>query len=123
MKYYEAIKNLSLENMEKFLDQVFLTGFNSGYQSLVDAEIDGENPFDSAWLEDDVDSPTIVEDEKGESLMIRPLASVIIRIVEYKSDSTTKEVTWRSTVVLPKGIGDDDECQETEKKASTDSVE
>ena len=42
MKYYDAIRNLTPEQLEKFLDQVFLTGFNSGHQSLADPEIDDD---------------------------------------------------------------------------------
>lgn len=110
MKYYEAIINLSLENMEKFLDQVFLTGFNSGHQSLVDIEIDDENPFNSAWLNVEVDcSPALVEDEAGESLIIEQLAALIIRMAEFKEESMPDSLAWEPTIVMPKGLGDDED--------------
>ncbi|MCL1880553.1 MAG: hypothetical protein FWF76_00050 [Oscillospiraceae bacterium] len=61
MKVYEAIKNLTTEQMEKFLDQVFLTGMNAGNHMVVDPEIYDENPFDEAWLNSEAESSALVE--------------------------------------------------------------
>ena len=108
MNHYEAIRNLSPENMEKFLDQVFLTGFNSGHQALVDPGIDDENPYDSVWLDTDVEaSPNLIEDEAGESLIVGPLARVLIRMAEFDEDSMPENISWEASIILPKGIGDE----------------
>jgi len=117
MKNYEAIKNLSPEHLEKFLDQVFLTGFNSGYQSLVDPEIYDDNPFDTDWLNGEVEEhPALIEDETGESLIIEPLVKVISRIVEFDPNTIADDISWNAQVLLPKGMeGDDlDEDEMTE---------
>ena len=105
MKKFEAIKNLTSEQLEKFLDQVFLTGLNTGYQSLVDPDIHDGNPFDSDWLNAEVEEhPALVEDEMGEGLIIEPLAKVLIRIVEFDAESTSDGISWQTQVVLPKHI-------------------
>ena len=105
MKNFEAIFNLTTEQLEKFLDQVFLTGFNSGYQSLVDPEIYDGNPFDTNWLNDVVEEhPVLVEDETGESLIIEPLVKVVKRIVEFDTESIADNVNWQIQVILPKGM-------------------
>ena len=103
MKNYEAIVNLTPEQLEKFLDQVFLTGFNSGYQSLVDPEIYDGNPFDSNWLNGVVEEhPALVEDELGESFIIEPLVKVVKRIAEFDTESIAGNVNWQLQIVLPK---------------------
>ena len=114
MKNYEAIKNLTYEQLEKFLDQVFLTGYNTGYQSLVDPDIHDENPFDMNWLNADVEEANaLVEDEAGDSLIIEPLVSVVKRIVEFDADSIPGGINWQMQVVLPKGTEDNNENNKT----------
>ena len=111
IKYYEAIKNLKPEQLEKFLDQVFLTGFNTGYQSLVDPDIPEENPFDLEWLNADVtESITLIEDEAGEDVIIAQFVDVIKRIVEFDVNTIPENISWNMQVVLPKGIEADEEC-------------
>ena len=84
MKNYEAIKNLSNEDLEEFLDQVFLAGFNSGYQSLVDPAVDDVSPFNANWLNAEVEeNPSLVKDETGERLIIEPLATIAMRMTEF----------------------------------------
>ena len=105
MTYYEAIKNLSSEKLEKFLDQVFLTGFNTGYHSLVDPDIHDGNPFDADWLGTSVEGPhAIIEDEAGEELIIDQLLNVINRIVEFDTESISESVSWQTQIVLPRGL-------------------
>ena len=71
MTNYEAIINLTPELLEKFLDQVFLTGFNTGYQSLVDPDIHDGNPFNTDWLNAEAEEfHNLVEDDAGEDLII-----------------------------------------------------
>ena len=109
MKVCDAIKNLTTEQMEKFLDQVFLTGMNAGYHMLVDPEIYDENPFDEAWLNSEAESSTLVENEDGESLIIEPLAKVALRIMEFKAESIPDDISWQSKIIMPKGIDDEDD--------------
>jgi|GEM_PF-2296030 len=121
MKNFEAIFNLTTEQLEKFLDQVFLTGFNSGYQSLVDPEIYDGNPFDNNWLNDVVEEhPALVEDETGESLIIEPLVKVVKRIVEFDTESIADNVNWRIQVVLPKGMESDLEDDNIQNEGESD---
>ena len=105
MTNYEAIKNLTPEQLEKFLDQVFLTGFNTGYQSLVDPDIHDGNPFNADWMNADVgDSHALVEDETGEDLIIEPLVNVVNRIIEFDTNMIPADISWQPQVVLPKGM-------------------
>ena len=117
MKNYEAIKNLTFEQLEKFLDQVFITGFNTGYQSLVDPEIHDGNPFNIDWLDAEVDeSHALVEDDAGEGLIIKPLANIIQRIVEFDADSISEDICWQMQVVLPKGMDQNDGNDENDER-------
>jgi len=103
MTNYEAIKNLTPERLEKFLDQVFLTGFNTDHQSLVDPDIYDDNNAD--WLNEEVEEySNFVENEGGESLIIAPLVKIITRIVEFDTESISNDIHWHSQVVLPKGM-------------------
>ena len=108
MKNYEAIKNLTHEQLVKFLDQVFLTGLNTGYHSLVDPDIHDGNPFDIDWLNAEVEEhPSLVEDETGEGLIIGPLAKVILRIAEFDAELIPDDISWQMQIVLPKGMEDE----------------
>jgi hypothetical protein len=110
MTYYEAIENLTTEQLEKFLDQVFLTGLNTGYQSLVDPVIHDGNPFSADWLNADVEeSCLLIEDETGEGLIIEQLVNVVKRIVEFDTDAIPEDISWQTQVVLPEGMEGKDE--------------
>ena len=110
MTYYEAIKMLTSEQLEKFLDQVFLTGLNTGYQSLVDPEIYDGNPFHGDWLNSQVEeAPLLVEDEVGEALIIEQLVNVVRRIYEFDTEKIAEDVSWQIQIVLPKGMEEGDE--------------
>ena len=105
MTNYEAIQNLTPEQLVKFLDQVFLTGLNTGYQSLVDPDIYNGNPFHADWVNEDVEeSPILVEDESGEELIIKQLMNVVMRIVEFDVDTIPEDIHWQIQIVLPKGM-------------------
>jgi hypothetical protein len=104
MTYFEAIKNLTATQLAKFLDQVYLTGFNAGYQSLVDHGIDDENPFSEEWVGSVVEgSPALVEDENGEPSIIGQLAVIVQRIAEFDMEQIPEDISWQSRIVLPKG--------------------
>jgi len=109
MTNYEAIKNLTLEQLERFLDQVFLTGFNKGYWSLVNPTILDDNRFDADWLNADVEGcSALVESKEGEELLIEPLAKVINDIIEFDESAIPREIDWNMQVVLPEGIEDNE---------------
>lgn len=113
MTRYQALQNLSPELLAKFLDQVFLTGFNAGYQSLVDPEINDEHPFDDVWLNAEVgDPPMLIEDEDGEPYFIEPLADVIRRIAEFDFASIPDDIHWTPLIILPKELDDDSQNDE-----------
>jgi len=103
MTNYEAVKNLTCDQMENYLDQVFLTGMNTGHQSLVDPDIHEGNPFNADWLNGDaVGPPALVEDEAGEGIIIEQLVKVVSRIVEFDVDAIPDDLNWQMQVVLPK---------------------
>jgi len=108
MTRIEAIKNLTHEQLEKFLDQVFLTGYNTAHHSIVDPDVDDENPFNIEWLNEEIDeNHAIVEDAEGESLIISPLANIVVRMAEFDSASIPDNITWESKILLPKGFSDE----------------
>jgi len=110
MNNYEAIKKLAPEKLEKFLDQVFLTGFNIGYQSIIDPDMYDINPFCLNWLKSEIEeSITLVEDENGDELIIKPLADVILRIIDFNKKAIPDDINWKMRVVLPKNIKESEE--------------
>ena len=113
MTRIEAIKNLTNEQLENFLDQVFLTGYNTAHHSIVDPDVDDDNPFNSEWLNEETDeNHAIVEDAEGESLIVSPLADIVIRMAEFDTGSMPGNLMWESKILLPKGFcgeGVDDE--------------
>ena len=101
-----------MEQLEKFLDQVFLTGFNTGYQSLVDPDIHDGNPFSINWLDAGVEGPpALIEDESGEGLIIEQLVKVIVRIVEFDAGTMSEDISWQMQVAVPKGMEENEEEQ------------
>jgi hypothetical protein len=91
-----------------------LTGYNTGYHSLVDRDIDDENPFSADWLNEETEKghEALVEDEKGEGLIISPLAKIVIRMVEFDAEKMPEDITWEGKILLPKGTGDEGEDDE-----------
>ena len=54
----------------------------------------------------------IVEDVEGESLIISPLANIVVRMAKFDSESMPGNMTGESKILLPKGFsgeGADDE--------------
>ena len=109
---YEAIKSLTPELLEEFLDQVFLTGLNTGYQSLVDPDNHDGNPFSLDRLNTNVEgSPALVEDETGEKLIIEPPANIVKLIVDFDMDTIPENISWQMQVILPKGMDEDEKTR------------
>lgn len=68
MNNYDAIRQLDMEKLESFLDQVFLAGLNTGMYAATlndDSEAQDElldrNPFDRAWLSAEAEKATLGE--------------------------------------------------------------
>jgi len=123
MTNHEAIKNLTQEQLEHLLDQVFLTGLNTGYCLSVFPDTDDENPFDANWLNAEVEeSPALVEDETGESLIIGPLTDAILRIVAFDADAMPENINWEMRAYIPKGTEwhPDEETMEDDTQEGTE---
>ena len=109
MTTFEAIKKMTETQFAQFLDQVYLTGFNTGYQSLVDPSIYDGNPYNEDWLASEYEgSPDYVEDEDGEMLIIEPLLKVVTRIAEFDPNNIPDDICWGAQILLPKGINDEE---------------
>ena len=65
MTNYEAILKMIPERMACFLDQVYLTGLNTGMYAVShnDDHVLDENPFNSAWLSDQAEAATAFGDD------------------------------------------------------------
>ena len=78
MNNFDAIGQLDVEKMENFLDQVFLTGLNTGMHAAtlndtpeVQAELLDRNPFDLAWLSAEAEKATLGEPaEDGDGIIL-----------------------------------------------------
>ena len=109
MNTFEAIKKMTESQFAQFLDQVYLTGFNTGYQSLVDPGIYDGNPYDEDWLASKYEGPLgYVEDENGEMLIIEPLLKVVTRIAEFDPNNIPDGISWGAQILLPKGMNDEE---------------
>ena len=82
MTNYEAIRNMSLERMESFLDQVYLTGLNTGMYAASHEEDEAvldDNPFDISWLTEHAEKATEVSDEEEDGELLNALVAAIFR--------------------------------------------
>lgn len=87
MNNFDAIGHLDVEKMENFLDQVFLTGLNTGMYAAtlndtpeVQAELLDRNPFDLAWLSTEAEKATLGEPaEDGDGYLLDALTTAILR--------------------------------------------
>ena len=108
--YYDAVRSLTPKQLERFLDQVFLTGFNIGHHSVVDSDVCTDNPFNADWVNTEVSGPAaLVEDEDGEGLIITPLVNIVARIMEFDLGEMPDTISWHSQIVLPKGEDEDED--------------
>lgn len=82
MTNYEAICRMTQEQMEQFLEQVYLAGLNNGMYAArnEDDDILVKNPFENSWLTNHAE-PAIEYgfDEDGEPLMSYALVEAIFR--------------------------------------------
>ena len=101
MTNLEAIQKLSPELLTKFIDQVFVTGYNAGHQSLVDVSIDDTNPFDEAWLGEEVKDEQLVIDGEGEAIILAPLAQLLIKMAEFEFEEEEPYLKWEPQIIIP----------------------
>lgn len=88
MDNYEAIRRMNREQMETFLDNVYLTGLNTGTYAAslkndseeVKALLD-EAPYDTEWLSGEAEKTTIsVFAEDGDIYLPNALCKAILRV-------------------------------------------
>ena len=82
MTNYEAILSMSTEQMEDFLDQIYLAGLNNGMYAARqdDDSILDTNPFDLRWLSEPAEKAIRFEtDEEGDDYMLCALSEAIFR--------------------------------------------
>lgn len=85
MDNYEAIRKMSREQFEAFLDDVYCSGLNNGMYAArqpedAAVEILDKNPFDAAWLSGDAEPATLCEKaEDGGAYLLNALTEAVIR--------------------------------------------
>ena len=87
MDNYDAFKRMNKTQLETFLDQVYLTGVNSGMYAATlsndseeQAMLLDENPFSEKWLSSEAEQATMgamVED--GDAYILDALATAVLR--------------------------------------------
>lgn len=88
MNNYEAIMQMSREQLEDFLDDVYCTGLNTGvYASRQPEEqeekILGEKPFDGKWLSDNAEPATLCKAaEDGDTYLLKSFVKALLRNAE-----------------------------------------
>lgn len=94
MTNYEAIRQMTPEQMEAFLDNVLLTGLNTGmYVAKLPEESDermdalDNNPYDEKWLTADAEDATqYVFADDGDLYLPDALCDVIMRVTGIDPD-------------------------------------
>jgi len=94
MDNFEAIKNMDRAAMERFLDQVYLTGVNVGmYAASLSMGSDEQNSvleethFDKAWLCADAEPATLGTDAgSGDEYLLESLCEVVLRAAVDNDD-------------------------------------
>ena len=82
MNNYEAIRNMTAEQMESFLDQVYLTGLNTGMYAArheEDEEILDINPFDTTWLMSPAEKATAAVADEEDGYLLDALMESVLR--------------------------------------------
>lgn len=82
MNNYTAIRNMTLEQMESFLDQVYCTGLNTGSYAALheeDEEVLSINPFDISWLTAPAEKATAVVADQDDEYVLNALMETIFR--------------------------------------------
>ena len=91
MTNYEAIIKMTPEHMERFLDQAYLAGLNTGMYAATheDDSVLDDNPFDSRWLSEQAEAATTLGfAEDGDGYILNALTkAVLINIINPNTDN------------------------------------
>ena len=82
MTNYEAILRMMPKQMERFLDQVYLAGLNTGMYAAKhdDDRVLDDNPFDTIWLAAEAEKATAVGfADDGDEYMLNALTVAVLR--------------------------------------------
>ena len=87
MDNYDAFKRMNKTQLETFLDQVYLTGVNSGMYAATlsndseeQAMLLDENPFSEKWLSSEAEQATMgTMAEDGDEYILDALATAVLR--------------------------------------------
>lgn len=87
MENYDAIKRMSKAELEAFLDQIYLTGLNTGMYAATlpnDSEEQAllldENPFSDKWLSGEAEKAMLeITAEDGDNYILDALAVAVFR--------------------------------------------
>lgn len=99
MTNFEGILNMDLHDMEAFLDQVYLTGLNTGMFAATlpgDSEEQNQlldhNPFDQAWLSQDAEEAVIYKRAAdGDEYLLDALTTAVLRAAGIDQAEHTPE--------------------------------
>lgn len=87
MDNFDAIKLMNKAELEAFLDQVYLTGLNTGMYAAAlpndseeQAVLLDNNPFSDQWLSSDAEQATLkIIAEDGDDYILDALATAVFR--------------------------------------------
>ena len=104
---YDAIIKMQPDHMEHFLDQVYLTGLNTGMYAATndDDSVLDDNPFDATWLAAEAEKATamgFVDD--GDEFMLNALTEAVLRsagIMQNKKEVELAKVKVVEVKALP----------------------
>ena len=96
---YDAIIKMQPDHMEHFLDQVYLTGLNTGMYVATndDDSVLDDNPFDATWLAAEAEKATaLVVADDGDMYMLNALTEAVVRSVEAsrREGANIKEIIF-----------------------------
>lgn len=96
---YDAIINMQPDHMERFLDQVYLAGLNTGMYAAKydDDSLLDDNPFDATWLAAEAEKATaLVLANDGDTYMLNALTEAVVRNVEAsrREGANIKEIIF-----------------------------
>lgn len=99
MTNYESILKMVPEHMERFLDQAYLAGLNTGMFAAKydeDSVLD-DNPFNAIWLATEAEEATaLVVADDGDMYMLNALTEAVVRSVEAsrREGANIKEIIF-----------------------------
>lgn len=96
MTNYQAIMKMHPKQMSGFLDQVYLTGLNTGMYAAKhnDDSVLDDNPFDMTWLAAEAEKATTLgSSDAGDGYMLRALTKAVFRSAGIKRYEKPQKIT------------------------------